>query len=217
MIPSSRFRRRGDLEHGGTARGIEARRRLVHHEDPRPHRDRAGDRQALLLAARQGHRVPGLEPGQAHGAERVLDPSGHRRPRHAQVLEAERDLVGHRRLAELGLGIVEHHRDVAGHVADRRRRRIPPGHRDPPRPLAGQEVGHDAVERQEQGRLAGPVEPDDPDELARRDLQRDVAERGRGVRGVRVGERQPLDRDGDVTGHPAGARQAAGGGASATR
>ena len=113
-----------DLEHRGAARRVEVGGRLVHHQHRRPHRHRAGDREALLLAAGQRHRVPRLQAVEAHGRQRLADPRRHLRARHGEVLEAQRHLVGHRRLAQLGLRVVEHHRDRAGHLADRRRGRV---------------------------------------------------------------------------------------------
>ena len=122
-----------DLEHRGAARRVEVRGRLVHHQHRRSHRHRAGDREALLLAAGQRHRVPCLQADEAHGRQRLADPCRHLRARQREVLEAQRHLVGHRRLAQLGLRVVEHHRDRAGHLADRRRGRVDARRPAPPR------------------------------------------------------------------------------------
>jgi hypothetical protein len=80
---------------------IEVRGRLVEDEQVRFVRKHAGDREALLLAARQRRRRAAFEPGEADQPQRVGDTLLHHVARPATVLEAERDLVGDARHHEL--------------------------------------------------------------------------------------------------------------------
>jgi hypothetical protein len=102
------------LAHGSGARRIEVGGRLVEQQQPRPQRERARDREALLLAPREGRGGAILRIGKVHLRERAM----HARPDdgggHAVVLEAERDVVAGTRHDDLRLGILEHD---AGRVA----------------------------------------------------------------------------------------------------
>ena len=113
------------LQHALQVR-VESRERLVQHEDARTHRQHAGQRHALLLAARQLSRIAPVEPFQPEtlelcGHQRVavglrrLAPDarghvlGHRQIREQHVaLEQQRRLALLRREVDLPLGIEEH-------------------------------------------------------------------------------------------------------------
>ena len=63
-----------EIEDLGLDRDVERRDRLVEHDDPRPQHQRAGDRDALALAAREHVRVARVVLGaQAHPRQHVLD------------------------------------------------------------------------------------------------------------------------------------------------
>ena len=75
------------------ARGIELGGRLVEDEDVGPHRDDAGDRHALLLPARQRERLAVGEMGDRQPVQHGIDAAVHLGAGHAQVLQAERQLL----------------------------------------------------------------------------------------------------------------------------
>ncbi len=100
------------VQHRGLDRHVERRGRFVEHDDPRLGRERAGDADALLLAARE---LVGIARAvgcrQAHTLEQRVDP--------AIGLRAARQTVQHQRPAqhlahgvarvERAVGILEHH------------------------------------------------------------------------------------------------------------
>src|SRR5690606_33822127 len=94
---------------------VEARRRLIEEQQPGPHREHAGEREALLLSAGQGIRRM-LEPErEADRLERGTDPRPDLLARHPEVLAAERDIVPDPRQDDLRVGILEDEaRDAAG-------------------------------------------------------------------------------------------------------
>ncbi len=96
---------------------VERRARLVHEDHVRRRGQRAGDAQALLLAARHAERV-GLQPvldlvPQGAAAQRALDDLVHVSV-HSQDAGAERDVVVDR-LGER-VGLLEDHPDVLAHL-----------------------------------------------------------------------------------------------------
>ncbi len=103
--PAARHRIAG---HHAGAVGIEIRRRLVEHQQSRRRRQHPGDRDPLLLPARETVRMPALEPGEADGGERLRHARPHRHERPAQVLEAEGDVVPDALHHELARGVLEH-------------------------------------------------------------------------------------------------------------
>ena len=101
------------LEHLGAAGGVQHRGRLVEHQGSARHGEDAGERRALLLAAGEQVRLPGLELRQPEPLEHLVDPGADRLRRPRQVLEAERHVVLHALRHELVLRVLEEHADVA--------------------------------------------------------------------------------------------------------
>ena len=75
------------------ALGIEVGGRLVEHNNRRAQRQHRRDREPLLLAARQRHRIAMLEAAQADRFERRHDSPIHLGALHADLFHRERDLV----------------------------------------------------------------------------------------------------------------------------
>ena len=109
----------GDVfEHAAAARGVKAGRRLVKDEHPGAHGDHAGDGDAALLPAGELERRALEERGVHAGKARGLA--------HARidllrgefgVFRAEGDVLIHRLLKELVLGILKDEPDLKAHVA----------------------------------------------------------------------------------------------------
>src|SRR5207249_8304049 len=177
----------------GAADGVQVGRRLVEHHDRWAERQQPGDREALLLAARERRRVTSLEAREPDGRERTRDALRHLGRRDGGVLEPEHDLLGHVGREELRLEVLEHHADRAGELAD-----APPvdglaqeadvaGH------LGGHEARHEARETPRQRGLAGAAGAHDDGERAGRELEIEAGERR--PRGARVGAAEPAHRD----------------------
>ena len=101
------------------ARGVEVRGRFVEEQESRSHRERAGERQALLLPAgeRLGRAVQGHV--QTHGIQGVMHPRPDLLARDAEVLAPERDVIAHPREDHLRVGVLK---DETGATARRDRR-----------------------------------------------------------------------------------------------
>ncbi len=92
--------------------GVEVRQRLVHQHQWRFDDDRAGDRDALLLAARQ---LPGRLVGllaETHEGQRLVHPAVDLGTRAALGDEAEADIAAHRHVRKQRV-VLEHHREAA--------------------------------------------------------------------------------------------------------
>jgi len=146
---------------------VEAREGLVHQKDPRPRRQRAGERDALLLAARQLMRVFRAEPAQRHPLQQLADPRGTRRPASGQ---AKGDVLGDVEMRE--------EREILKHQPDR-----PALGRDPEDGVADQPaidmdgagILHvDAGDHPERRRLAAARGAEQAGHLTRTDGQRHV-------------------------------------------
>ena len=107
-------------------RRVELGGRLVEDEDARAHRHDARDRHALLLAAGQRERLAVGEVADRQALQRRVDPRVHLVARHAQVLEAERELLadGQLRCGQLVGRCREDDPDLAEERAGRGRRRV---------------------------------------------------------------------------------------------
>ena len=81
------------LEDFRPAFGIEVGGRLVEHDNRRAQREHRRDREALLLAAGERHRIAMLEAAQADGLERRHDSAIHLGAIHADLFHRERDFV----------------------------------------------------------------------------------------------------------------------------
>ena len=96
--------------------------------------------------------------------------------RHADVLETERDLVLDARHHDLVLGILEHRRDGPGELGGAVRARVEAADLDPAGEAAAVEMRHEPGERPQQRRLAAAGRPEQRDDLAGLELERDVAQ-----------------------------------------
>src|SRR5262249_28507859 len=152
---------------------VEVSRRLVGEKDQGTVDERASDRDALLLAARQlGWEVCGLLR-QPDEIEDLRDLRSHDVLRPADDLERERDVLVDRLVREQ-LEVLEHAADVAAQLRDLPRAQaadVTPGDEHPA--LGGHFV---AKQQLEEGGLAGAGRADEEDELALQDLERDVPE-----------------------------------------
>ena len=162
-----------DLEHLGRRRRVEVAGGLVGEEHRRAREERAGDRDALLLAARELRGPVRAPVGEPDLVEHALEPGrvdllagDPQRQRHVllggqhrqqvEELEDEADV----RPAQLRQLVVGHRRDVVAGDLDGAVGRLV-------------EAGEDVHER----RLARARRAHDGDELALRDVERDAAER----------------------------------------
>src|SRR5918993_65991 len=147
---------------------VERAERLVHQQQRRRERERAGDRNALLHAARQLPRVVLLEAGQLDEVDHLAHPGFAALPVPAGHLERERDVLRH------GAPVVEHgvlEDDPVVAVESGPVRRLPV---DEHLALARlDQVADDPQQR----RLAASRGPDQGDELARLDVEVDPVER----------------------------------------
>ncbi len=179
---------------------VEAGRRLVEDDQRRLANESHGDRHTLLLAARELVRVAAGELGsrrQLHAPERLLD---------RRELACRRVLVQHvLDGASDSESRVERVGGILRHVGDKPASKPPrnplgaPAHRLAPNgDLPGDDPGARlavAEERERSGRLPAPRLADQPDDLARSDLERDLLD-------DRITARQP-DRkvvDGESSG-----------------
>ena len=181
---------------------VEGRAGLVHEEDGRAHGDRAGDAQALLLAARKGrprlveailHLVPQVRP-----AQRLLDELLRIRLLELAGIEgdAREDVLGDRHRRE-GVGALEHHSDVAADLdgIDVLRVNVLAFEEDPALDAGARDRLVHAVEGPEESRLPAARRADERRDRARRDLDGDV------VDGEEVAVEDLLVRDVDELRH----------------
>ena len=178
-----------DAHDGAASAHVEQGAGLVEDEQARLHGERAGDGDALLLAAGEACGV-GLGEG-AHGdavelaADAALDLGG----LDAEVLGAEGDVVLHDRGDDLVVGVLEHEAEALARAAVRGEVDVAAGE-----DLLAQERHVAGVRgeepRQHEGErgLARAVGAQDADVLAGTDVERDVVE----------GERAALVAEGDV-------------------
>ena len=165
------------LEERRGATRIEVRRRLVEDQDSGPRREHAGQRQALLLPAREPVRAATLqatEPGVGDDLGHSLQ---HRGAWPAAILEAEGDVVLDALHDQLRAGILEDEPEPGGHDA----RTCRPGIDAVNGQLAGHGPRHVARdqsrERERQAALARSGRPDDEQAAAGWQLERDALNR----------------------------------------
>ena len=158
-----------DLElHGLAQLAVERAERLVEQQQPRIEDDGAGERHALLLAARELARQALLVAREFDQRQRLGRPARDLRLGDVPHLQRKRHVALHREMGKQRV-VLEHHADVAPgrrqggdfHAVDLHRSRV--------RPL---EAGHDFQER----RLARAAGAEDGQEFARRHLQRHAIE-----------------------------------------
>ena len=153
------------------AGGVEVGRGLVEHEHRAAHRQGAGDGEALPPAARQPVGVLVAPLPQAHELQRALGARQHLVDRHQLVLGTERHLVEQRAGDDLGIGVLEHHRDVLAQHAHAVVAAVEPRDAHRALELGGHGMRHEPVERERERRLAAPRRAEQQHDLARRDRQ----------------------------------------------
>ena len=163
---------------------VERPERLVEQQHGRSLRERAGQRHALGLAARQLPRVAVAVLGQADQLEVLADAPADLVVRQALHPQPERDVVGDGHVREERV-VLEH----GVHVALVRRQVVDPPTLDAQ--LAGRERDEPA-DQVERGGLPATGRPKQAEELARLDLERDPVER-HGL-AVALGDVDELDR-----------------------
>ena len=154
--------------HGAAQHLIEIGEGFVERQQRRPRRQSAGERDALLLAARELVRIVARAPRQADEIEHRLDAAGRR-----LALQAEGDVGGEIEMRKQGV-ILKHHADAA--LLGRREAALAgddaAGDLDRAAGLALQ-PGGDAQQRA----LAATGRAEQRHGLARRDLERDARQR----------------------------------------
>src|SRR5262249_49895658 len=131
--------------------------------------DRARERDALLLTARELARKTALITRKVDECERRCDAPIDLRTRPAAHLEGKRDVATHIHMREQRV-VLEHHSDVA--PGRRRERHVLAAEQDAA--LLRQLEARDNLEKR---RLAGTARPEDGQEFARLDLKIDAVER----------------------------------------
>ncbi len=157
--------------------GVERAERLVQQQHRRAQDERPRQRDALLLAARELVRASLLEPGQLHQLERLGHPLLALGLRHRLVLHPERDVLRDGQEREQGVAL-EHRVDVAavgrpGADVDAVEQDLAVGRR------------LEARDHPQRGRLPAAARPEQREELAGLDLQRDAVDRGDVVKPLR--------------------------------
>ena len=108
----------GDRRQHVLGRGrVERRRRLVEHEHARMRGEHRTDRDALLLAAREGAQRSAAQVGDAEQVERLLDPLAHHVGRKAELLHRVGELFLDGVGDEAGERILADEADDVGQVA----------------------------------------------------------------------------------------------------
>ncbi len=108
--------------HRGAQLGVEVRQRLVEQERPRLAHQRAADRDALALAARELRRAAAHQGLQAEHRRQLVHAPRHLLARRAALAQAEGEVLAHAHV-RIQRVVLEDHRDVAvrrgdrGHVA----------------------------------------------------------------------------------------------------
>src|SRR5690606_18328927 len=149
---------------------VEVRERLVEEEEAGARRDGAGERDALLLAAREGVGLPLLEPAEADEPQHLVGAGAAGLLRHPA--QPEGDVLAHGEVREERV-VLEHEPDAAplrrhrDAVADERL----PVERNGP--AVGRLEAGDAAQR---GRLAAPARSEERERLALLDLEREAVD-----------------------------------------
>ena len=192
-------------EHLLGARRVERRRRLVEHQHLGVRGEHCADRRSLQLPGRQLVQRAVPEVRQPEQVERLLDALAHHRRGDRELLHAVRELFLERVRDAPGDRVLRDDADEVCELARWVRARVASvdGHAAL-QPPAG-EVGNQPVDRAEQRRLPAPGRADDHAQLARGDIEVDVAQRR--PRRVGIRDRDVLEADHADT--PAGCRAVA--------
>jgi hypothetical protein len=153
------------LAHAPPQLRVEVRQRLVEEQHLGLEHERAGDRDALLLAAGELRGQPALEPGEPEHPE-----LGRLRAVHAHRHRAVADVVQHRHVREQRVGL-EHHRHVALVGGAQRDVGAADQH-------AALRHGLEPGDHPQRRRLAAARGPEQRDQLALRDAERHVVDGG---------------------------------------
>ncbi|KJL43879.1 hypothetical protein RS82_01255 [Microbacterium trichothecenolyticum] len=183
--------------------GVEIRGRLVEHEERRPHREGARDREPLASAARQAVGVVASAFPQADPAEGLLGAGEHHCHRHPEILRPERHLVEERAGDELRVRVLEHHADAGAELGDGRRLGVESLDLD--RSGDGRRHGlrQQPIESEGQRRLARPARAEQQHHFSGGDIERDGCRRRRGLAVMGDAElAHPQQRHGSRHGHP---------------
>ena len=191
------------LQHGreiAPAGGVEAHERLVEQKQTRAHGQHAGEREAALLASREGVGMPPAEGllGQPDQLERAPDRRVHLAGRPAELAWPEGDVVGGRGREELQLRRLEDEADLALACAVVLVRRSGPAEHH-----AAGIRGEQPADQLQQGRLSGARGPEQGDRGAGGDGEADVAHGRHPPAPLVVGERELLTDDVEPHCHPA--------------
>ena len=119
---------------------VELRGRLVEEKDLRTKGERRREADTLQLAARELGRAPLREVQSADGLERLLRPGPDLLRGHAEVLQAEGNLVADKRHDDLVLRILEYRRRRPGERRRPRAARVDSGDQDTAREAASVEM-----------------------------------------------------------------------------
>ena len=172
-------------------RRVELRGRLVEKEQLRPQRERGREADPLQLAARELGGSPACEMERADCGERVLGAAVDLGRRSADVLEPERDLVANDAHDDLVLRVLKDGRDGSGQLGRAGLACVATVDGHLPAELAAVKMRNESCERPNERRFPRPGRPEERDDLAGLDTQRDGRER-RGSRS-RVRERDTID------------------------
>ncbi len=180
-------------EHVVGALRVELRRRLVEDEGLGTGGECARDHAPLPLAAREGGRVTIAQVGDAEGVEHLLDAAAHRLLREAEVLEHEREVTLHVIDDELRFRVLGDEPHDVGQLPRVVGARGAAEDLDLTAEPSAARVRDESVHCAQHRALARARRADHEEQLARRDLEVDLLERG--PRRVRVRERHPPARD----------------------
>jgi hypothetical protein len=155
---------------------VELRGRLVEQEQVRLEGERRGEGDTLELAAGELGRPATPQVERSDRLERTLDARADLRRRRAEVLEPEGDLVLDERHHDLVLGILEDGRDRPGEIRGAGRARVLTRDHHPSGEATAVEVRDEPGEGAQERRLPGAGGPEERDDLAGLELERDRPE-----------------------------------------
>ena len=140
---------------------VELRGGLIKDEEARFEGEGGSDGDALAFAAGEGGEPAGCEVGDAEHLLEGIDAAAHLGRRDGLLFEAKGNLVLDGLRDGLGLWLLEDHADVAGHLPGGRAGRVMAGDLEPTCETAAVELGDEAVEEPQEGRLAAGGRPRD--------------------------------------------------------
>ena len=193
VMPRSRLRSRSTSKTMRELTGSRGGRGLVEHEHARGEREYRRDGDLLLLAAGERGDLAVAEVGDTHGIERRRDGLVDALVRHAEVLEAEEQLVLNHRGDHLRVDVLVDRAHDPRDVGERELAGVLPLDERRAKELSGEVVRDGTGEHGGERRLAGARGADDARERAGGDGERDAVERPVGV--LPIGERDVAHLD----------------------